>query len=142
MFSRISSLGDTGHTMTEFGSSYPTYRDILKRTTQLSEQDSSLSSDQAFIEAKKQLIPIVIQALLDQLPTNISHRPGDQFYPDLYFAGQNEKHFARGRLDENLTYHIWRPEGTSHYDLFQQSDLSQLIDDLSRWSISTQTAQQ
>lgn len=122
--------------MTEFESNQPTYRDVLKLATQLCEKDLSLTLDQALIEAKKQLTPTIIQALLDQLPTHINHRPGDQFYPDLYFTDQNQKHFARGRLDENFTYHLWRPEDTSHYDLFRQTDLLRLIGDLSRWSVA------
>jgi len=125
----------------------PTKRDILDLVAEISAKDPSLTSDQVFEQARRQLVPTIILALLEQLPANVEHHCGDQFYPDLYYTVETDGSpslFARGRLDENYTYHLWRREKTmtitNDYDLFRQNDLLRLIADLSQLA-STQTAQ-
>jgi hypothetical protein len=127
----------------------PTNREVLDLVAEIIAKDPSLTSDQAFEQARKQLVPTIIQALLEQLPANVEHHCGDQFYPDLYHvveADGSSKVFARGRLDENYAYHLWYREKTGYltktrdYDLFRQDDLLRLIAELSQLA-STQTAQ-
>lgn len=121
----------------------PTNRDILELAAEIGEKDPSLTGDQVFEKARQQLVPTIIQAMLQQLPANVEHHCGDQFYPDIFYvvdADGTSKLFARGSLDENYAYHVWRHGKTSHYDLFREEDLSRLIAELSRLA-STQTAQ-
>lgn len=121
----------------------PTNRDVLELAAEIGEKDPTLTCDQAFEKARHQLVPTIIQAILQQLPANVEHHCGDQFYPDLYHAVNADgtsKLFARGCLDENYTYHVWRNGKTTSYDLFREADLSRLIDELVQLA-STQTAQ-
>ena len=110
----------------------PTRNEILELADKLHRNDPLLSEDQAYEKAKHKLIPIIIRALIDQLPDHVQHKPGDQFWPDIFYVGGSN--FARGRLDENLTYHLRHTDGINHYDLFQQQCLIQLIENIAQLS--------
>jgi hypothetical protein len=114
-----------------FGGDQPTHNEILELANKLYRNNLCVSEDIAYEKAKRELTPTIIQALIDQLP-GIQHQSGDQFWPDIFRI--NDRIFARGRLDENLTYHLRHTDGVNHYDLFQQKCLIQLIEDIVRLS--------
>ena len=109
----------------------PTHATIFEQAVKLRQENPLLTASQAFEAAKQLLTPTIIQALINQLPGHIQHKPGDQFWPDIYVNSQLSSNI-RGRLDENLVYHLRHQDGVSHYDLFQQQHLTQLITDLVR----------
>lgn len=106
----------------------PTRRQVKQRAAQILREQPDIQFEEAKQMAARQLIPVVIQVLLQGLPENIEHEPGDSFYPDMFY--RDGKVFARGNLDEDLIYHLWHPELKARYDLFQKEDLDKLILDI------------
>ena len=114
----------------------PTNRQIQELAKKLQAQDQ-LTEQQALLVAKQQLIPITVQAIILELQQyNIIHRPGDSFYPDRYYNEFGHL-IARGKLDQDFTYHIWTKQIAVCYDLYQAAQLVKLVADLIQLSQHT-----
>lgn len=137
----------------------PTLREVKELARKIVEEDG-IDYIPAFEQAKKELVPIIINAIISQLPDNIEHEPGDNFYPDVFFTKSIVRkltednqamyvadtivrsRFARGKLDDDFQYKLYsryipwqqKTERCNHrvriYDLNQQQDLNELIEDI------------
>jgi hypothetical protein len=105
-----------------------TRRVIDNHTRELLLENPLLTNEQAQQQSKEELLPTVILAIISQLPLNIIHRSGDRFYPDQYCRSLLGTPFAYGRLDDDFAYHLWHANGDSHYDLYREEQLIQLVD--------------